>query len=70
MDGAVSFSSSSLTFEVVAEFPMLALILQQRRHADAHRLQVVMVDVGGDDGAAARDFVAHELRGDFLAGAT
>ena len=29
--------------------------------ADAHRLQIAMIDVGGNDGAAARNFVAHQL---------
>jgi hypothetical protein len=33
--------------------------LALRRHADAHRLQVRVVDVGGDDHAPARHFVAH-----------
>jgi hypothetical protein len=35
--------------------------LAAERYADAHGLEVVMVDVGGDDGAAARHFVAHKL---------
>ena len=30
---------------------------------DDHRLQLGMVDVGGNDGAPARDFRAHEFRG-------
>ena len=33
--------------------------------ADDHRLELGMVDVGGDDGAAAGDFGADELGGDF-----
>src|SRR5206468_10373213 len=32
--------------------------------ADEHRLEFAVVDVAGDDGAAARDFAAHELRRD------
>ncbi len=32
--------------------------------ADRHRLQFGVVDVAGDDGAAARDLVAHEFRRD------
>ncbi len=32
--------------------------------ADDHRLEFAMVDVAGDDGASARDFAAHEFRGD------
>ena len=48
-------------FDVVDELPILALILHLRRHADAHRLQVGVMDVGGDDHAAARDFGANQL---------
>ena len=57
-------------FEVVAELPMLALILQRGRHADAHRLEVGVVDVGGNDHAAARHFGADQLRLEALAAAT
>ena len=56
-----SFLSSSLTSEVTAELPMLALILQRRCDADRHRLELGMIDVGRDDHAAAGDFVADEL---------
>ena len=38
--------------------------LHQEVAADDDRLQFRMVDVGGDDGAAARDLVADEFRGD------
>ena len=38
--------------------------LHQEVAADDHRLELGVVDVGGDDGAAARDFGAHEFRGD------
>ena len=41
---------------------MLALILQSDCDADRHRLQLGMIDVGGDDHAAAGDFVADEFR--------
>ncbi len=41
--------------------------LAQRGHADRHRLQLGMVDVGGDDHAPARHFVAHQLRRELLA---
>ena len=54
-------------FDVVAELPMLALILQLRRHADAHRLQVGVVDVGRDDHAAARHLVADQFGGQAFA---
>ena len=35
--------------------------LAQRRHADRHRLEFRMVDVGGNDHASAGDFVAHQF---------
>ena len=38
--------------------------LGQEVAADDHRLEFAMVDVAGDDGAAARDFAAHEFRRD------
>jgi hypothetical protein len=38
--------------------------LGQEIAADDHRLEFGMVDVAGDDGAAARDLGAHELRRD------
>ena len=40
--------------------------LDQEVAADDHRLQLGMVDVARDDGAAARDLVAHELGRDVL----
>ena len=50
--------------EVTAELPILALILVEEVAADDHRLEFAMVDVAGNDGAAARDFTAHEFRRD------
>ena len=41
---------------------MLALIFTAKLPADDHRLELGVVDVRGDDGAAARDFGSHELR--------
>ena len=41
--------------------------LAVERDADAHRFEVAVVDVGGNDCAAARHFVAHELRRNLLA---
>ena len=35
--------------------------LAQRRHADAHRLEFGMVDVGGNNHASAGDFVANQF---------
>ena len=46
--------------EATALLPMLALIA-----ADDHRLELGMVDVGRDDGAAAGDFATDEFGGDF-----
>ncbi len=39
----------------------------ERGHADGHRLEFGMVDVGGDDHAAAGNFVADQFGGDFFA---
>ncbi len=55
------FSTSSATVEVTAELPMLALILTRKLRADGHGLELGVVDVGRDHGAAAGDLVAHEL---------
>ncbi len=41
--------------------------LAQRSHADGHRFQFRMVDIGGDDHASGGDFVADELGGQLLA---
>ena len=35
--------------------------LAEKGGTDAHRLQVAMVDVGRDDGAAAGDFIADQF---------
>ncbi|MND93349.1 hypothetical protein D3C80_855330 [compost metagenome] len=44
----------------------VAVDLHQEVAADDHRLQLHVVDVGGDDGAAAGDFLADELRSDLF----
>src|SRR5690606_6295972 len=44
----------------------IAVDLHQEVAADDHRLQLHVVDVGRDDGAATGDFLAHELGGDFF----
>ena len=41
--------------------------LAEKRHADAHGLKTFVVDVSGNDGAAARNFAAHELGRNFFA---
>ena len=46
---------------------MLALILQRKRYADAHGLEIQVMDIRGNDGPAARDFAAHEFGIDLLA---
>ena len=40
--------------------------LHQEIAADDHRLQLGVVDIAGDDGAAAGDFLADKFRGDLL----
>ncbi len=47
--------------EVTAELPMLELILQSDADADAHRLQLRMVDVGGNNHPPAGDLVTHQF---------
>ncbi len=54
-------------FDVVEELPMFALILHSGGDADAHRLQIGVMDVGRDDHPAARNFVADGLRGEAFA---
>jgi len=44
----------------------IAVDLHQEVTADDHRLQLNVVDVGRDNGAATGDFFAHELGGDFF----
>ncbi|MNL11100.1 hypothetical protein D3C87_1319220 [compost metagenome] len=44
----------------------VAVDLDAEVAADGHRLQFRVVDVGGDDGAAGGDFLAHEFRGHVL----
>ena len=46
---------------------MFALIFTRKFAADDHRFALGMVDVGRNDGAPARDLVAHEFRLDALA---
>ena len=41
--------------------------LAEEGDADAHRLEIAMMDIGGNDGAAARHFVAHQLGREFFA---
>ena len=57
----VIFSTSSSIEEETAELPMFALIFTRKRPADDHRLGLRVIDVGGNDGAPARHFVAHDL---------
>jgi hypothetical protein len=47
--------------EVTAELPMLALIFTRKLRPMIIGSSFGVVDVGGDDGAAAGDLVAHEL---------
>ena len=42
----------------------IGVYFREKVAADDHRLELAVIDVGGNNGAAARDLVAHELRGD------
>ena len=53
--------------ELVAELPMFALILQLGGDADGHRLEIPVMDVGGNDAAPARNLAADQLRLQLLA---
>jgi hypothetical protein len=41
--------------------------LAEECDADSHGLEIAVVNIGGNDGAAARDFAAHQLRRELLA---
>ena len=41
--------------------------LAEEGDADAHRFEIAVMDIGGDDGAAARDFAADEFGLEFFA---
>src|SRR5271170_502395 len=41
--------------------------LAEKRHTDTHRFQIAVINIGGNDGAAARHFVAHQFRRKFFA---
>ena len=49
-------------FDVVDGIADVRVDLAQRGHADAHRLQIGVVDIGRDDHPAARHFIANGLR--------
>ena len=56
-----SFSTSSSIDERHGGVADVGVDLHQEVAADDHRLELEVVDVGGNDGAAARDLVADEL---------
>ena len=58
------FSTSSSMLEATALVADIGVDLHEEIAADDHRLAFRVIDVGGDDGAPARHFVAHEFRGD------
>ncbi len=62
-----SLRSSPSASLVTALLPMFALTLQAERDADAHRLEVRVVHVRGDDEPPSRNFVAHDGRLDAFA---
>ena len=55
-------STSSATLDEHRRVADVGVDLDQEVAADGHRLQLGVVDVGRDDGAAAGDLVADELR--------
>jgi len=55
------FFRNAGTYRAVAD---VGVHLGEEPAADGHRLRFRVIDVGGNDRAAARDLVAHELRGD------
>jgi hypothetical protein len=61
-----SFSTSSSIERGDRRVADVGVDLHQEVAADRHRLELGVVDVRGQDGAAARHLVAHELRGDLL----
>ena len=62
----VIFSTSSPMPEESAELPMLALIFTRKLRPMIIGSDLRVIDVGRDDGATARDLVAHELGRDPL----
>ena len=59
-------STSAATSEATALLPMLALILTRKLRPIAIGSAFGVVDVGGDDRAAAGDLVADEFGGDVV----
>ena len=58
----IIFSTSSSMEELDRRVADVGVDLDQEVAADDHRLRLGVIDVGGDDRAAAGDLVAHELR--------
>ena len=58
------FSTSSSTEDGHRRVADIGVDLGEEVAADDHRLGFGVVDIGGDDGPAARHFAAHELRRD------
>ena len=63
-----SFSTSSAAPDVHRGVADIGVDLDQEVAADDHRLELGVVDVGRDDGAAAGDLGAHELRASRMPG--
>ena len=59
--GGVQLLQFFLDFRSDRRVADVGVDLAQRRHADRHRLELGMVDVGGNDHAAAGHFVAHQF---------
>ena len=67
VDGGVQFFQFFVDVRGDGGVADVGVDLAERCDADGHRLEFGMVDVGGDDHAAASDFVADEFGRDFFA---
>ena len=56
-----SLRNSSSTFDTSRRVADIRIDLAQRRHANRHRLQLAVIDVGRNDHRSARHFAAHQL---------
>ena len=67
MHGAMQFLEFLVHIRSRGGIADVGVDLAEEGDADAHRLQIAVIDIGGNDRAAARDFIAHQLRREFLA---
>ncbi len=67
MHGGVQLLQFLFNFRGHGRVADVGIDLAQRRHANRHRLQFRMIDVGGNNHAAARHFLAHQFSRDLFA---